>query len=92
MRAKNFLNELRPKNLISSLTSGLIVGITDISLEISGPAGGVDLCAMDVAVRPLSTEYLLPKYEEDLSGEGYDGAVIVVIPVKTPSQTTIYQI
>ena len=35
MWAKNFLNEFQPKRLVSSLTAGLIVGITDVSVEIS---------------------------------------------------------
>jgi len=35
MRAKNILNEFDPKKLIPGLTAGLIVGITDVSMEIS---------------------------------------------------------
>ena len=35
MWAKNFLDEFQPKKLVSSLTAGLIVGITDVSIEIS---------------------------------------------------------
>ena len=35
MWAKNFLDEFQPKRLVSSLTAGLIVGITDVSVEIS---------------------------------------------------------
>ena len=32
---KNFIEEFQPKKLIPSLTAGLIVGITDVSVEIS---------------------------------------------------------
>jgi SulP family sulfate permease len=32
---KGFLEEFQPKKLVSSLTAGLIVGITDVSVEIS---------------------------------------------------------
>jgi SulP family sulfate permease len=35
MWAKNLLNEFQPKLLVPSLTAGLIVGITDVSIEIS---------------------------------------------------------
>ena len=35
MWAKNFLDEFQPKRLVASLTAGLIVGITDVSVEIS---------------------------------------------------------
>ena len=35
MWAKKFLSEFQPKKLVPSLTAGLIVGITDVSLEIS---------------------------------------------------------
>ena len=35
MRVKDFFNEFRPKKLVPSLTAGLIVGITDVSVEIS---------------------------------------------------------
>lgn len=35
MWAKNFLNEFQPKRLVSSLTAGVIAGITDVSVEIS---------------------------------------------------------
>lgn len=35
MRAKTFSTDFQPKKLFPSLTAGLIVGITDVSLEIS---------------------------------------------------------
>ena len=35
MWAKNIVNEFQPKKLAPSLTAGLIVGITDVSFEIS---------------------------------------------------------
>ena len=35
MRVKIFIEEFRPQKLVSSLTAGLIVGITDVSVEIS---------------------------------------------------------
>jgi SulP family sulfate permease len=35
MRVKNIIDEFQPKKLFSSLTAGLIVGVTDVSLEIS---------------------------------------------------------
>ena len=35
MRAKTFLTDFQPKKLFPSLTAGLIVGVTDVSLEIS---------------------------------------------------------
>jgi SulP family sulfate permease len=35
MRVKEFFDEFRPKKLLPSLTAGMIVGVSDVSLEIS---------------------------------------------------------